>query len=78
MNTQELQNSIIRKILNIKDDQFLSYFDKIISVSEKNTEVYELTAFEKQLVNESLEDYKQGKVLSNKDVFNKTEKWLEE
>ena len=38
---------------------------------------YKFTAFEKQALNESLADYKSGKVKSNEEVFSKVDKWLE-
>ena len=77
MNTIELQNTIIRKILNIKNNQLLDYFNSILTIGEKNSDVYKLSDFEKQVINESLTDYQNGNIISNDDVFTKTEKWLE-
>ena len=78
MNTTELQNIIIRKILDTQDKELLSYFNSILAVREKDSEKYKLSDFEKQVINESLTDYQQGNVISNDGVFSKTEKWLEE
>lgn len=75
MNTLELQHNLIKKILNITDNQFLSFLNNIISDKE-DTSVYELSEFEKKLIKESQEDYKNGNVLSNEEVFSETEKWL--
>ena len=77
MNTIELQHKLIQKILNVSDNQFLDYLNTIISENSGST-VYELSEFEKELVMESRKDYTAGKVISNKDVFSKTEKWLNE
>ena len=76
MNTIELQNTIIRKILNTKDNQLLDYFNSILTIGEEDSDVYKLSDFEKQVINESLIDYKNGNIISNDDVFTKTEKWL--
>jgi hypothetical protein len=40
--------------------------------------IYELTFFEKQFIQESMEEYSSGKVESNDELFAKTEKWLSE
>jgi hypothetical protein len=34
--------------------------------------------FEKKVLHESMADYKKGNVISNDEVFSKSEKWLEE
>ena len=78
MDTHELQNTIIKKILNTNDKQLLQYFDDLLSIKNKNSEAYKLTDFEKQIIKESLSDYKKGNIVSNEDVFKKTDKWLEE
>ncbi len=49
MNTVELQNNIIRKILNITDEELLDYLDKILSTKGKSTSVYKLNDFEKNI-----------------------------
>jgi hypothetical protein len=77
MKTVELQNSIIRKILNTKDNQLLVYLNSILAEGE-NPEIYKLNDFEKKILHESIADYKNGNVISNDDVFSKSEKWLEE
>ena len=76
MKTLELQNDIIRQILNIKDNQLLEYLKTVILENEDKS-LYHLNNFEKQILQESLSDYKQGKVVSNEDVFSKTDKWSE-
>ena len=77
MTTFELQNSIIRKILDTKDEQLLDYLNSLLT-KEKNSDTYQLNEFEKGIIQESLAQYQNGQVLSNKKVASKTEKWLEE
>jgi hypothetical protein len=73
----ELQNNIIRLVLNTNDNQLLDYLNSILSKGANST-LYKLSDFEKTIINESLSEYKAGKVISNEDVFSKNEKWLEE
>jgi len=71
-----LQNNIIRQVLNTDDNQLLDYLNSILS-KRLDSELYELTDFEKTIVNESLTAYKVGKVISNEEMFSRNEKWLE-
>ena len=50
MNTIELQNNIIRKILNIKDDQLLVYLNEILTLKGKTSDIYKLNDFEKKVI----------------------------
>lgn len=74
MNTLELQNNLIKNILETKDSQLLQYINSILSTEKP----YQLSDLEKQLVEESLADYKNENTSTNDEVFAKTEKWLEE
>ena len=76
MNTIELQNTIIKKILNTNDSDILKYFNQILS--KENQDFYKLTDFEMQVANESLMDYENSNIITNDEVFAKTKKWLEE
>ena len=73
----ELQNNIIRQVLNTNDNQLLDYLNSILSKGADAT-LYKLSDFEKTIINESLSEYRAGKVISNEDVFSRNEKWLEE
>jgi|WetSurMetagenome_2_1015567.scaffolds.fasta_scaffold149949_3 hypothetical protein len=75
MKTIELQNNIIRKILSTNDDHLLEFINSYLS-SVNPTETYKLNRFEKQIIQESLTEYENDNVISNKDVFSKTDKWL--
>ena len=48
MSSDRIQNSIIRKVLNTKDDQLLDYLNQLLSAGEGG-ELYELSADEKKL-----------------------------
>jgi hypothetical protein len=76
MSTLELQNQLIRRILDISDQEFLEYLFSI--AGNEKTPAYKLTSFEKQFIKESSEDYSAGNLISNEEVFAKTDQWLKE
>ena len=76
MSTLELQNQLIRKILEITDQDILEYLFRI--AGNEKSPAYNLTSFEKQFIQDSIEEYTVGKVLSNEEVFTKTDQWLKE
>ena len=61
MNTIELQNSIIKKILDIKDTQLLKYLQSILD-SDTKENIYQLSEDESQFLKESMADYENGNV----------------
>jgi hypothetical protein len=77
MNKIELQNNIIKQVLNINDNQLLEYINGILNKGADSI-LYKLSDFEKAIINESLAEYKAAKVISNDDVMSKNEKWLKE
>ncbi|MCX6267449.1 MAG: hypothetical protein NTW16_08850 [Bacteroidetes bacterium] len=76
MSTVELQNKLIRKILGIRNQDLLEYLFSIAG-NEKGPP-YQPTPFELRFIKESMKDYPVGKVISNEDVFTKTDQWLKE
>ena len=68
MKTIELQNSIIRKVLNTDDNQLLDTLNQLLNNNE-NQEIDRLSDFEKSLISESEADYEAGRVISNEDVI---------
>ena len=77
METIELQNSIIRKVLHIDDNQLLVYLNQLLNNND-NQEIYRLSDFEKFIISESEADYEAGRVISNEDVISRNEEWLRE
>ena len=77
MNISRLQNDIIKKILSIEDKDFLEFFKEILA-NNSDSEIYNLSDFEKSILSESTEEYKKGDVIGNQEVFQKNNKWLEE
>ncbi|MCX6220932.1 MAG: hypothetical protein NTZ69_08075 [Bacteroidia bacterium] len=77
MSSEGIQNSIIRKVLDSKDDALLNYLNQLLSEAGES-EQYILSSSEEKLISESIADYKTGKVVSNEDVTLRNGKWLRE
>jgi len=76
MSTLELQNQLIRKILEISDQEVLKYLYRL--AGNEKAPPYQLTSFEKQFIRDSVEEYQTGKTETNEAVFAKTDQWLAE
>ena len=77
MEADRVQNIIIRKVINSKDDQLLNYLSQLLS-TEEGQEHYILSASEEKVISESIDDYQTGNIISNENIFSKNEKWLQE
>lgn len=77
MTTLELQNTIIRKILETKDPVLLDFVKKILEERENSSE-YQLTEIERKLIQESQSDYSAGNIVNHDAVIHRLDKWLEE
>lgn len=77
MKTSELQNSIIQKVLHTEDNELLIFLNKLLSTGGRKT-IYSLSEFEKNILAESNTDYLSGRTISDDDVFNQNEEWLNE
>lgn len=76
MNTLELQNNIIRKVLELKDTDLLLYLHSILD-SNKNECIYKLSDQELKILNESKAEYNAGNTHSHEEVINDMKKGLE-
>lgn len=77
METIELQNHIIKKVLNTTDTGLLSWLNDLLSKSKEESP-YQLSDFEKRVLQESFIDYKKGNIIENDDLFKRNEEWLKE
>ncbi|MFD0796189.1 hypothetical protein ACFQZJ_01855 [Maribacter chungangensis] len=77
MTLSELQEDIIKKVLTIKDVDTLALFKEVLS-EKTNQENYVLSTFERQIIEESREDYRRGKTIDHETLFQRNDKWLEE
>lgn len=70
-----IQNDIIRKILDVEDDNFLVFIQELLNV--KAEQKYKPSDAELLILNDSITDFKHDNVVSNEDVFLKIDRWLE-
>jgi len=77
MKTAELKNHIIKKVLDTEDKNLLAYLNSLLEKND-DAEIYKLSSFEKQVINESLADYEKGNTISNQDVYSRNKEWLDE
>lgn len=72
-----LRDSLINKILLIRDRELLSALDKMASASSKETKV-NLTNDQIEMVQVGLEEYKNGQFINQDKLFERELKWLNE
>ena len=77
METKDLQNSIIQKVLHTEDNQLLDYLNQLLNCNDEQKS-YQLSDFEKTIILESKADYEAGNIISNEDVISQNEEWLKE
>ena len=70
-----LRDSLINKILLIRDRELLSTLDKIASDSSKETKV-DLTNDQIEMIQMGLEEYKNGQFINQDKLFERELKWL--
>jgi len=75
MSRAELQNSIIRKVLSISDERILGYINEILN--EDSKVFYKMSDEEASLVQEGIDDYRQGRVVDSQELLDKLDKWLD-
>jgi hypothetical protein len=62
-------------VLHTNDPQLLDYLNNLLSNNEER-EIYQLSDFERTILNVSQTDYATGKTIPDDDVFKRNEKWL--
>ncbi|WP_420321250.1 hypothetical protein [Flagellimonas sp.] len=77
MNVSELQNDIIKKLLSIEDGRTLLLFKEMLQNLTSKKE-YQVSDLEKNLISESLEEYKKGNVITSETLYKRNEEWLKE
>ena len=72
-----LRDSLIDKILLIRDRELLSALDKMVSACSKETKV-DLTNDQIEMIQMGLEEYKNGQFINQDELFKRELKWLSE
>lgn len=72
----KIRNGLIDKILSIKDRDFLEDLDKLISSSSSESDIVELTKEQKEMLEMSEQDIKNGKLISQVAMDKRNLEWL--
>ncbi len=72
----QIRNSLIDKLLSIKNKEFLIALDGIVSNSNTENDIIELTDEQKILLEMSDRDIENGRVISHEAIKRKSSEWL--
>ncbi|PCE66783.1 hypothetical protein [Sediminicola luteus] len=72
----EIRSGLIDKILSIKNKEFLVALDKLISSSATTNDMVELSSEQKQMLEMSDEDIKNGRLISQEAMDKRNLEWL--
>jgi predicted transcriptional regulator len=77
MSTLELKLEIFDKLKSVEDVSLLKRIMDLLKTVDKN-EIYHLNEYELDMVKESEEDIRQGRLYTNEEVIAEENKWLNE
>lgn len=72
----KIRSGLIDKILTIKNKDFLVALDKLISSSSADNEIVELTTEQKEMLEMSEADIKNGRLISQEAMDKRNLEWL--
>ena len=72
----KIRNNLIDKILTIKNKDVLIALDDLISSSTADTNIIELTAEQREMLEMSEEDIKKGRLISQEAMDKRNLEWL--
>lgn len=73
---EKIRNGLIDKILSIRNKDFLEALDKLITSSESESEIVELTDEQKLMLEMSEKDIQNGKLISQDAMNKRNLEWL--
>ena len=73
---EKIRNGLIDKILSIKNKDFLQTLDKLITSSESETDIIELTHEQNEMLEMSENDIKKGHLISQEEMNKRNLEWL--
>lgn len=73
----KIRSGLIDKIMNINNKEFLMAIDHLISTSKSESDVVELTLAQKEMLDMSEDDIKNGRLISQEAMDKRNLEWLE-
>ncbi|MGI8893738.1 MAG: hypothetical protein ACR2GN_09815 [Bacteroidia bacterium] len=78
MTKAQLKNKILEKIKNLENPDLLEEIYRFLELETSDLEVYKLTPEQQKSIEEGLDDYKKGNIMTDKDVNDEIDRWLNE
>jgi hypothetical protein len=75
---QDIRNDIIDKVLAIQGEDILLELDHIIEAISIESEIIAITREQKEMLEMSEDDIKQGRIISQEDMVRRNLEWLDE
>jgi hypothetical protein len=75
---QDIRNDIIDKVLAIQGEDILLELDHIIEAISIESEIIAITREQKEMLEMSEDDIKQGRIISQEDMVRRNLEWLNE
>ena len=72
----KIRNSLIDKIISIRDKEILEAIDKLVSLSA--SDIVKLTNEQKDMLQMSEDDIKNGQLISQEQMNKRNQEWLNE
>ena len=72
----KIRNGLIDKIVSIKNKDFLEALDKLVASSSAESDIVELTNAQKEMLEMSEKDIKNGKLISQEAMDKRNLEWL--
>ena len=76
MSTQELQEKLIVKIKNTKENYILEEVSRLLEFEENSGHIYNFNAEQQRLIDMSLNEIERGEYFTDEDVQKETDEWL--
>ena len=76
MSTQELQQKLIAKIKNTKQNYILEEVSRLLEFEETSGHIYNLNAEQQQLIDRSLKEIDSAEYFTDEEVQKESEEWL--
>ena len=73
---EKIRNELIGKILTIKNEDFLLALDKLISSKDEENNKLELTQAQREILEMSEDDIKEGRLISQDAMNKRNMEWL--
>lgn len=73
---EHIRNTLIDRIMSIKNKDFLSALEHIVANSNQEEGVIELTEDQKAILELSQKEFEEGKVMGHDALKTKTKEWL--